>query len=200
MDSRTYSRRVEEFLEKMRNGQPVSSKSSKSWTIPLDITYMILHEHPFVSFTAVIIVLTIIIIILRRAYQAICMVCGVTLLNFVFFLIRVVIFWLMIKFWMKNMVRFHATALAICCYVDVDSAPKFLILQMYVNLITRHCILMSHQSRNSYYHYNPMLAMTYWRHMYVILHHVLWCLFVLALIAMYSIARMGGGGCLCADC
>ena len=30
--------------------------------------------------------------------------------------------------------------------------------------------------------------------MYVILHHVLWCLFVLALIAMYSIARMGGGG------
>lgn len=30
MDSRTYSRRVEEFLEKMRNGQPVSSKSSKS--------------------------------------------------------------------------------------------------------------------------------------------------------------------------
>ena len=45
MDSRTYSRRVEEFLEKMRNGQPVSSKSSKSWTIPLDIPYMILHEH-----------------------------------------------------------------------------------------------------------------------------------------------------------
>ena len=141
MDSRTYSRRVEEFLEKMRNGQPVSSKSSKSWTIPL-ILFTWFYTNIFLCHSQQLLVLS---ITLQRGYQAIhIMVCGVMLLNFVFF-DQACHFWLiMIKFWMRNM-SFYSGSYHCYVDVDVDLTPKFLVPQMH-DLNCMWYILMSHQS------------------------------------------------------